>query len=278
MPRDWSRDEVDATVADYFEMLAAELAGAPYSKAEHRRGLQTRLDGRTKGAVEFKHGNISAVLCQMGLPYIIGYKPAPHYQGLLADAVHEVVRARAHDVTGWVRSFLKRPVSQSPPAEVDVPRLPKADPRLHPPHIHPMAFSDAERAKLGQVGEAIMYEVERDRVRARLGSALADRVVWASKTEGDGLGYDIRSFDVEAAEQSGAPARLLVEVKTTTQGAVFPFYMSENERRVAWEAADRYVVRRLFDVYRKPRFFSLRGPALRECRLEPTAYRVHLPS
>jgi len=30
---DWSRDEVEATVADYFEMLSEELAGRPVNKA-----------------------------------------------------------------------------------------------------------------------------------------------------------------------------------------------------------------------------------------------------
>ena len=78
--RPWSRDEVDLIVADYFTMLRAELAGEPYSKAEHNRALQPLLDGRSKSSVEFKHQNISAVLVGMGLPYIDGYKPARNYQ------------------------------------------------------------------------------------------------------------------------------------------------------------------------------------------------------
>ena len=77
--RPWSREEVDLIVADYFLMLRAELAGEPYSKAEHNRALQPLLDGRSKSSVEFKHQNISAVLVGMGLPYIDGYKPARNY-------------------------------------------------------------------------------------------------------------------------------------------------------------------------------------------------------
>ena len=64
--RPWSRDEVDLIVADYFTMLKAELAGEPYSKAEHNRALQPLLDGRSKSSIEFKHRNISAVLVAMG--------------------------------------------------------------------------------------------------------------------------------------------------------------------------------------------------------------------
>ena len=36
----WSREEVDLIVADYFTMLRAELAGEPYSKADHNRALR----------------------------------------------------------------------------------------------------------------------------------------------------------------------------------------------------------------------------------------------
>lgn len=86
---DWSREEVEATVSDYFEMLGAELAGVPYSKASHRRRLVGRLQRRSEASVEFKHGNISAVLIDLGFPYIAGYKPRSNYQALLFDVVAE---------------------------------------------------------------------------------------------------------------------------------------------------------------------------------------------
>src|SRR6476469_6201410 len=66
MPNDWSREEVEATVADYLAMLSAELAGVPYNKAVHRRELVKLLDNRSEQAIEFKHANISAVLIDLG--------------------------------------------------------------------------------------------------------------------------------------------------------------------------------------------------------------------
>lgn len=36
---DWSREEVEATVGDYFAMLRDELAGLPNNKAEHNERL-----------------------------------------------------------------------------------------------------------------------------------------------------------------------------------------------------------------------------------------------
>ncbi len=62
----WTDAENDLIVAVYFAMLADDVVGHPYSKAEHRRRLLPRLDNRSEGSVEFKHQNISAVLKGLG--------------------------------------------------------------------------------------------------------------------------------------------------------------------------------------------------------------------
>ena len=49
--RAWQDDELDAIVADYFEMLEADLAGRPYVKLQHSRELMSRI-GRTHRSVE----------------------------------------------------------------------------------------------------------------------------------------------------------------------------------------------------------------------------------
>src|SRR5215204_3864475 len=86
---DWTREEVEATVADYFGMLASELAGLPVNKRDRNRRLQQLLRGRSAGSVEFKHANISAVLTLHGYPYINGYKPRGNFQSLLEQVVLE---------------------------------------------------------------------------------------------------------------------------------------------------------------------------------------------
>ncbi len=53
MEQAWSRDEVEATVADYFEMLREELSGFDFNKAEHNERLRRFLNSRSKGSVEF---------------------------------------------------------------------------------------------------------------------------------------------------------------------------------------------------------------------------------
>ena len=83
----WSNIEVELIVADYFNMLSAELKGEPYSKAEHRRALIPLLANRSEGSIEFKHQNISAVLINFGQPYVKGYLPRFNYQKILEDRV-----------------------------------------------------------------------------------------------------------------------------------------------------------------------------------------------
>lgn len=78
---DWSDTEVDLIIADYFDMLRLELAGQPYVKSHRDTALQ-QIIGRSHASIEFKHGNISAVLERLGLPTIAGYKKRDNSRAL----------------------------------------------------------------------------------------------------------------------------------------------------------------------------------------------------
>ncbi|MBH57706.1 MAG: hypothetical protein CMJ82_11030 [Planctomycetaceae bacterium] len=72
----WSKAELEAAVDAYLLMLEAELEGKAYSKSEVNEKLrQGPLKGRTKGSVELRMGNISAVAVDLGMEIIPGYKP-----------------------------------------------------------------------------------------------------------------------------------------------------------------------------------------------------------
>ncbi len=88
--QDWNEVELDAIITDYFAMLGIELARRPYVKAEHRAAL-TRLTG---GSIERKHQNISAVLMELGLPWVWGYKPLANYQEALYEALDRHLSTR----------------------------------------------------------------------------------------------------------------------------------------------------------------------------------------
>lgn len=89
----WSDQEIDHIVADYFAMLTDELVGRSFNKAARNRDLQAVID-RSKGSIEFKHQNISAVLLGLGQPWIEGYKPAANFQNALVDGVLRWLEAR----------------------------------------------------------------------------------------------------------------------------------------------------------------------------------------
>lgn len=73
----WNDAELEAAVRGYAEMLSAEKSGRPYNKAEMNKQLRDGpLATRSKGSVEYRMQNISAVLDELGLPWIQGYKPA----------------------------------------------------------------------------------------------------------------------------------------------------------------------------------------------------------
>src|ERR1035438_2719328 len=82
----WQDDELDAIVADYFAMLSSDLSGRPYVKSRHSAALMAQI-GRTHRSVEFKHQNISAVLDELGMPWIPGYKPKLNFQNAIFDAI-----------------------------------------------------------------------------------------------------------------------------------------------------------------------------------------------
>ena len=90
-PGDWTEAENRAIVDDYLAMLALECAGQPYSKTDHRNALIESMGGtRSSGSIERKHQNISAVMLQLGLPYIKGYKPLPNIQEALRTEVRRL--------------------------------------------------------------------------------------------------------------------------------------------------------------------------------------------
>lgn len=123
---------------------------------------------------------------------------------------------------------------------------------------------------LGQLGEAFAVEVERRRLRSFGRDDLAARVEWVSVTCGDGVGFDVLSFDASSDGEQ------FIEVKTTGLGKHFPFYVSANEVRCSEDCPERFRLYRVFDFARQPRIYVVGGAVSRECRLEPIQYRASI--
>jgi hypothetical protein len=277
--QNWTQAEVEACVADYLRMLTLELNGQRYSKTEHARALLAQLDGRSRPSVEFKHCNISAVMVALGYPYIDGYKPRGNFQGLLLDVVETHLQANMA-LQEAVQAAVLRPAVSAPPGEVETIWVPPPRPQriAEPPAAYAPRFSAARRdylaqesrnRSLGRAGELFVAELETRRLHAIGKRQLAGRVEHVAATQGDGLGYDVLSFDDDGRER-------LIEVKTTAFGELTPFYVSRNELARSDADADQYHVYRLFDFRDRPRLFDLPGSISVHCQLEAVSYLARL--
>jgi hypothetical protein len=275
---DWSREEVEAAVADYFSMLRDELAGITVNKAEHNRRLRKLLRDRSEGSVEFKHANISAVLNLHGNPYIEGYKPRPNFQGLLENVVLEYLDLYPEFFEPVLDGPVLNPRTAPELTALDVNRVVEAPPEeMKIPHAvwSPTArltrfdfvARDAANRDLGRRGEEFVLEFERKRVHDSGRRDLAGRIEWTSHVRGDGTGYDIQSFNAD-----GTPR--LIEVKTTGLGKYFPFNVTVNEVRCSEARAHEFHLYRVFHFGPDARLYVLAGELSKSCHLDPTQYRA----
>lgn len=265
---DWTDAENDLIVSDYLDMLAEDLAGRPYNKAALNRALQARLPGRTRGAIEWKHQNISAILRGMNKPWIPGYRPAVDFQESLIEAV--------------LRSHHRRPISlqtggrpkrvhdaaslfiSPPPLPLNRDVLEEKQRTALARRFDP-AEADARNRELGRGGEALVLDFERWTLRRSGRDDLAAQVRWTSQEDGDGVGYDIASF-----RPDGRPR--LVEVKTTNGWERSAFHITRNELAVANDNRDAWRLVRVWNFAREPRAFELAPPLDVHVSLTPTSF------
>lgn len=271
----WDRTEVEATVADYFHMLILELSGQSYNKTTHRRALLARLNNRNDGAIEFKHQNISAILIELGCPYITGYKPRGNYQQLLREVVEDrIVRDQLLDSAALTATSIPAVmplVEDFNKILVDAPKLttsakePRKRYQLPIPQKRDYLEREARNASLGCAGEEFVLNFEHHRLHTLGHKGLADKVEHVAKTKGDGLGYDILSFDPSGRER-------FIEVKTTAFGKETPFFVSRGEVKFAQENTKEFHLYRLFEFRKSPRMFDLPGAVESHCLMKPISY------
>jgi hypothetical protein len=265
---DWTVEEVAVLVGSYFLMLAEERAGREYNKSEYRRGVIAEI-GRKPGSIERKLQNVSAVLDEIGVPWIQGYKPLPHYQDALVAVVEQqLLRHPEIFVTGDapLRVRDEDELLVTPPAFLN------SDPKDRPAVIRRLvgkfdpAARDARNRDLGRAGEEFVVGFERRRLDKAGKPKLAKDVRWVSDLDGDGYGYDVQSFDAD----SGEPR--LLEIKTTCGNERTPFWMTKRECDVAAEQGGIYRIRRVFHFRNEVKMFDIAPPLEAGLRLAPATF------
>ncbi len=262
-------------------MLRLELTGHKYNKTEHRRTLMEQLNRRSDGSVELKHQNISAVLIEMGIPYIDGYKPRFNYQrSLLPAAVADYLKnnpqfqqlfaadseAKPHVPT--VEDFLAAWEEPPAPADRTIPAVAESRPIYNPGGINYLE-REARNQSLGEAGEQFVVNFERARLIRTGKESLADRIEQVSAVAEPSAGFDVRSFEEDGSDR-------FIEAKTTKYGKNTPFFVTSNEVRFSREHASSYYLYRLFKFRDSPRLFTLHGYVEDRCILEPSEFIAKL--
>lgn len=259
-PTDWTLDEVERITNTYFSMLHDQLRQA-YDRRVHLDRALANLPGRNESAVSRKLSNISAILRDRGLPILRGFGPLGNTQTLLEAIVVDWLS----DHDNAFAEHTPGPVPQDAGAEVQPPAIAElaATNRQRRGLRVDFAAQDERNRRLGRAGEEWAFGYLRQELVAHGRPDLADRVVWVARDQGDGLGYDIASFDADGTS-------IFVEVKTTNGSARAPFIVSANE--VSVSAIAPYVLMRIFDFSGSPQFYRIRGPLEQSCWLMPRAY------
>lgn len=251
-------------------MLALELAGQAYVKARYSTELMART-GRSHRSVEFKHQNISAVLEELGLPWIPGYRPKANYQNAIFDAIDRYL-TRYPEIAQSPRATQTTLPAANETIFVDLPP-PRDDNRPLPSRLRYLVrkFDPAERDRrnrsLGIAGEEFVFQVERRRLEGANRRDLARKVRWVSQEDGDGAGYDIFSFNPAGGES-------LIEVKTTNGSAQTPFFLSRNERDFASEHPLEWRLYRVHKFSIEPHIFVIAPPLENAVKLSPESWRA----
>lgn len=124
--------------------------------------------------------------------------------------------------------------------------------------------NERERKRIGDLGELLVLQYEEEKLRDWKITKQPEHI---SKTEGDGLGYDILSYDRQENP-------IYIEVKTTRGPIDTPFYITAHERAQSIAESNRFYLYRLYEYnedLNTARFYR-RGGDLTELCNNPVLY------
>ena len=127
---------------------------------------------------------------------------------------------------------------------------------------------------IGDIGEEIALTFEKNRLTQLGRQDLAEKVEHVAKTKGDGLGYDILSYDII----NDAIIEKYIEVKATTGNNTKPFDISSNEVDVSELYPDQYYIYRIFNIHNQMHsasFYEMKGSVRSNFHLEATSYKAY---
>ena len=129
-------------------------------------------------------------------------------------------------------------------------------------------FKAKKDKKTGDLGEELVMKYEKKRLVDLGKQDLAESIEHVSVTQGDGTGYDIKSFNEDGTDR-------FIEVKTTKEGIDTEFFMSPNEIEFSEKNQESYYLYRVHDLKLNPLKGTLyinSGNVLDKFDKEPTVF------
>lgn len=126
--------------------------------------------------------------------------------------------------------------------------------------------NDKEKKRIGDLGELLVLQHEQEKLKSLGINKVPEHI---SKSKGDGLGYDILSYDNNGKE-------MFIEVKTTAHGVNTPFYITRNELEKSKQDSDNFFLYRLYefdDTDNKAKYYKQKGNLTDLC-INPILYRA----
>ncbi|PWJ53887.1 uncharacterized protein DUF3883 [Dyadobacter jejuensis] len=118
--------------------------------------------------------------------------------------------------------------------------------------------NEKENKRIGDLGELLVLQHEQEKLKS-LGIKKSPE--HKSKSEGDGLGYDILSYDEGGQE-------IFIEVKTTSYSSDTPFFITRNELVCSMQDSNKFFLYRLYDfddTDNKAKYFKRQGDLTELC-------------
>lgn len=127
------------------------------------------------------------------------------------------------------------------------------------------------KEKVGKDSEKLIYDLEKERLINEKREDLAEEVFWESEENGDGAGYDIKSFE----KKNGEYVDIYIEVKGTNKSINEPFDISRNEIEASNRYKEQYYIYRVANIYsNKPKFYKINGRIEDNFSLEATNFKA----
>ena len=144
----------------------------------------------------------------------------------------------------------------------------KSEVKLHGIHVDYMEEAKSQK-ELGDAGEEFVYQLERAKVK-KYKLSKDKKVRMVSKLDGDGLGYDILSYD-----KQGNP--MYIEVKTTIGPENGSIFITVNELEMSEKHSDEYYLYRVynFDIAKMEGKLSVRQGSLKPLCISAQTYKVN---